>query len=106
MKITAHLQAALPGVPETIASVSGDALTVDGTVYDLSAVPEGGEAWPEGDHPFSGPITRTGGEIACAVAWAYDPATAEDHQGPTHPVMTIASGPVPDPVTRKQEAQQ
>ena len=31
---------------DTDVSVAGDIVTVNGTDYDLSAVPEGGEGWP------------------------------------------------------------
>lgn len=103
MKITLHMQAGLPGDPETTASVAGDILTVDGVAYDLSTVPEGGQAVPEGESPFVGAITRDGGEIHAAILWRYDAATAEPNQGAELPVATITSGDVPDPVLRKPE---
>tara|TARA_R100001230_G_C5675849_1_gene181489 strand:- start:816 stop:1154 length:339 start_codon:yes stop_codon:yes gene_type:complete len=103
MKLTLHMQAGLPGDSETAASVSGDTLTVNGVAYDLSPVPEGGEATPEGESPFVGAITRTNGEIHAAILWRYDSATAEPDQPPVHPVVTITSGDVPDPVLRKPE---
>lgn len=86
---------------ETAASVAGDTLTVDGVDYDLSAVQEGDTATVEGDAPFVGPITREGGEIVCAMLWSYDPASAEANQPDVAPVLTVTSGPVPDPVTRR-----
>jgi hypothetical protein len=86
---------------DTVASVVGDVLTVDGVVYDLSSVPEGGEARPSGDHPFSGPITRTDGLLHLALIWCFDAATAEPDQGAEYPVLTVVSGDVPDPVKRK-----
>ena len=63
MKLTIHLQAGLPGQADDVFEVDGETLIKNGTRYDLSAVPEGGEATPEGDdHPFIGTITRTNSE--------------------------------------------
>lgn len=103
MKLTLHLQAGLPGDPETTSSVAGDNLTVDGSAYDLSPVPEGGEVTPEGESPFVGAITRQNGEIHAAILWRYDARTAEPNQGTALPVVSITSGDVPDPVLRKPE---
>lgn len=103
MKLTLHMQAGLPGDPETTASVAGDILTVNGVAYDLSPVPEGGEATPEGESPFVGAITRENGEPVAAILWRYDGATADPNQGTELPVATITSGNVPDPVLRKPE---
>ena len=101
MKLSISPVAGLPGAPETTASVSGDALTVDGIAYDLSAVPEGGEAIPEGDHPFIGTITRTNGEIHAAIRWIYgDDADPHQPTDPAHWVVTVADRPVPSPVVK------
>ena len=103
MKLTLSPQVGLPGQPETEITVSGDTLTVDGTPYDLSAVPEGGEATPQGDdHPFTGKITRVDGVIHCGVSVRYDD-TAERHQptDPAHWIVDVSSGPVTIPVIRK-----
>ncbi|MGR3463614.1 hypothetical protein [Limimaricola sp.] len=102
MKLTLSPVAGLPGVSETAASVAGDVLTVDGTPYDLSAVPEGGEATPEGaDHPFIGTITRVGGEIHATIRWAY--GDDADHDQPTdsaHWQVIVTAGPVPSPMVK------
>ena len=98
MKLTLYLQAASA---DTTASVSGDTLTHNGKALDLSSVPEGGTAEPSGDHPFVGKITRENGEIVGGILWHYDSATAESHQGTEHPVVTITSGEITDPVIRK-----
>ncbi len=107
MQIELKPIAGLPGQPETEITVAGDTITVDGVAYDLSAVPEGGEATPEGDHPFHGTITRVGGVIVCAVRCTYDASISEPNQptDPAHWSLTAASGPVAFPVIRKQEAQ-
>jgi hypothetical protein len=91
----------LPGQPETSASVAGDTLTVDGVDYDLSAVPEGGFAEPEGDHPFVGRIRRSGGVLTLSLRWRYDAATAAAHQPTVAPVLSVVAGAVPDPIIRK-----
>ena len=101
MKITCICIAGLPGQPETTASVIGDTLTVDGVAYDLSSVPEGGFAEPEGDHPFVGRIERTGGVLGLSLRWRYDTATANPIQPTDAPVLSVVAGAVPDPIIRK-----
>lgn len=104
MKITIHPQAGLPGNADDYASVSGDTITHNGTVYDLSSVPEGGEAMPQGDdHPFDGAIVRKNGEIILAIKMQYNTATAEPIQPRGAMTITIDDGPVPDMVKRKTE---
>ncbi len=105
MEITCACIAGLPGQPETTASVSGEVITVDGVAYDLSAVPEGGYAEPEGDHPFVGQIARIGGELHLSLRWIYDTSTAEVHQPGVAPVLAVTEGEVPDPITRKPAPQ-
>ena len=100
MKITIKLGGKPTNRAETTASVSGDVLTVNGTAYDLASVPEGGTAVPQGEHPFAGPIARTGGVIHASLVWLYDAGTAEPDQGRTPPVFDIETGDVPDPVRR------
>lgn len=97
--------AAAPGNSETVLDVAGDTLIYDGISYDLSAVPEGGEATPEGEHPFIGTITRIDGVIHARVRALYDAATAEPHQPDDMAHWTIpdAEGPVSLPVVRLAE---
>ena len=106
MKLHLSPQAGIPGAPETVAHVTGDALTVDGTVYDLSAVAEGSGTDLEGEHPFVGSITRKGGEIVATIRWAYDPAAAADHQ-PVDPALwtvTTTDGAVQSPIVPRAGA--
>jgi len=107
MKITISPIAGLPGQPETELTIVGDVITIDSTAYDLSSVPEGGEATPAGDPPFVGSITRISGEIVCTVNCFYDAATADPVQpaDPAHWTVTVASGPVVLPVIRIEEPQ-
>lgn len=101
MRLTISPIAGLPGASETAASVAGDVLTVDGIPYDLSAIPEGGEATPEGDHPFIGTITRTGGEIHAAIQWVRgDDAAPLQPTDPAHWRVTVTGGAVPSLVAK------
>ena len=105
MKITLSPSKGLPGAAETTLSVAGDVLTYDGVAYDLSPVPEGGEATPDGlVHPFIGPITRVEGEIACAVMVTLgDTASPIQSSDPADWVLTVADGPVDLPIARIPE---
>ena len=97
----------LPGEPETEIAVSGDTITVNGTPYDLSAVPEGGEAKPSGEHPFVGTINRQEGEIVCTVRVRLGDDAAFDQ--PTDPAVwtvTVTDGPVAIPVVRNPEPEE
>ncbi|SHF67709.1 hypothetical protein SAMN05444339_11043 [Loktanella atrilutea] len=103
MKLTLSPILGLPGMPETIASIDGDVLTIDGTAYDLSAVPEGGEATPTGEHPFVGSIIRTDGEIIATIMWTYGAGAADAQPAdPTHWTVTVTDGPVPTPIVKEQ----
>ena len=105
MKLTLSPMRGLPGQPETEIADSGDTITVDGTPYDLSAVPEGGEAVPGGEHPFVGTITREDGEIACTVRVALGDDAAPDQ--PDSPwTVTATDGPVAIPAVRKPEPEE
>ncbi|QBR36025.1 hypothetical protein ETW23_07600 [Leisingera sp. NJS201] len=103
MKITIQTKAALPGAPETSALVGGDVITVDGVPFDLSGVPEGGFATPEGDHPFIGRITRIDGELHVRLRWRYAAAAAEPVQPAELPALSVSNGPVPDPIVRNPQ---
>jgi len=108
MKLTLTPTRGLPGQPETQITVSGDTITVDGVAYDLSPVPEGGEAVPVAgsDHPFVGKITRQGGVIACAVrVMLGDDATPDQPVDPGHWSLIASDGPVALPAERKETMQ-
>lgn len=100
MKLRLELIAGTHDRAETVANVTGDIITVNGVSYDLSATPEGDEAYPEGEHPFKGPIRRVSGQIEAAIFWFYDDRSAEPVQSSTPVEITILSGEIPDPVTR------
>jgi hypothetical protein len=100
MILTLIPQRGLPGQLETTIHVTGDVLTVDGIAYDLSAIPEGGEGIPEGEHPFAGPISREDGVLHASVIVRLDDTAAFDQ--PDSPWTVIAiDGPVAIPAARK-----
>lgn len=84
---------------DTTVSVSGLVVTVDGTPYDLSVIPEGGQAEAEDDGPFIGIVTRD--EVT--VRYFYDSKTSEPQQSTDWADYSyfIESGEVPDPIIRK-----
>lgn len=91
-------QMGLPGQPEMTVHVAGDVITIDGTPYDLSAIPEGGEGWPEGDSPFIGPITRSGGVLTVTIIARLGDNAASVQDGPW--VIEDALGDVTIPAKR------
>jgi hypothetical protein len=102
MHLTLTPQMGLPGQPEMTITVAGDVLTIDGTPCDLSAIPEGGEGWPEGDPPFVGPIRRIGGVIHATVRVRLGD-TADDDQPDSPWVIPDATGDVAIPAARKPD---
>ena len=100
MHLTLSPQAGLPGQPETTLHGAGDVLTIDGTTYDLSPVPEGGEGeWP--DSPITGKITRPDGTLHVTVRVVLgDDAESNQPADPSHWVIENASGDVAIPALR------
>ena len=91
----------LPGQSETTINVAGEVLTIDGTPYDLSPVPEGGEGeWS--DSPIIGKITRQGGTLHATVRVLLgDDAESDQPTDPAYWVVPDASGDVEIPALRK-----
>lgn len=83
----------------TTVSLAGLTLTIDGQDYDLSQIPDGGQA--DGDDNFIGPVTRD----AVTVAYHYDSAKAEPMQSTDIADYTfeVTSGEVQSPIVWKQE---
>ncbi|MCA2011160.1 hypothetical protein LCM17_06680 [Cereibacter sphaeroides] len=103
MQLTLSPIRGLPGQAETILAISGDLLTCNGVAYDLSAVPEGGKAFPVGeDHPFIGAIRRVDGEIVVSLAVILgDDALPDQPDSPWR--LSLGSGSVIIPALRKVE---
>jgi hypothetical protein len=103
MHLTLSPVRGLPGQAETTLAVAGDVLTADGIAFDLSSVPEGGQALPQGeDHPFIGPITRDGGTIRARLRVVLgDDAEADQPTDPQFWVIAEANGAVDLPVMRR-----
>ena len=82
-------------------SLSGLTLTIDGTAYDLSAIPEGGQAEAGEDSPFTGTVTRE----QVTVKYHYDMTNAEPNQSTDWVDYTfdIELGDVPCPIVWKPE---
>lgn len=98
MKLTLTPQVGLTGQSEMKLHVAGDTITIDGTPYDLSPVPEGGEATAE-DSPFVGKITRINGVIhALVLARLGDTAASDQPDSPW--LIESASGDVEIPAAR------
>ena len=97
MHLTLSPQMGLPGQSETTIAVDGDTLILDGTPYDLSAVPEGGEIWPGDDTPFIAPVRRSGGVIHATIIARLDGTAEDDQTGPwvIECAAESGSGPVP-----------
>lgn len=88
----------------TSVSVSGLVLTVDGTDYDLSVIPEGGQAEASEDSPFIGTVTRD----SITIRYEYDLQKAEPDQSTDWNDYTfeLAGGEVPCPIKWKPEPEQ
>lgn len=80
----------------TTISVDGLIVTIDGTGYDLSVIPDGGQAEAGENSPFIGIITR---EYA-TIRYEYDSKLAKPNQSTDWADYTldVESGIVPCPV--------
>lgn len=87
----------------TQVSINGLIITVDGTEYDLSKIPEGGSAEASDDSPFFGTLTRD----KVTVKYHYDIFKAEENQSTNWDDYTfeVEEGEVPCPIKWKPEPQ-
>lgn len=85
----------------TTVSINGLVLTIDGTEYDLSIIPEGGQAEASEDSPFIGTVTRE----SVTIRYEYDSSKAEPDQSPDWDDYTfeVVEGEVPCPIKWKPE---
>ena len=74
MKITLAAQVAHETKQAPVISLAGLTLTIDNKDYDLSVIPEGGQA--EADLPFIGVVTRD----ACTIQYQYSTDIYESNQ--------------------------
>ena len=82
--------------PKMQISIKGLTITINGQEYDLSVIPEGGQAEAAEDSPFLGVITRE----QVTIKYAYDMELAEDHQSHDWADYTfeVLEGEVPCPI--------
>ena len=87
----------------TIVSVSGLTVTIDGTEYDLSIIPEGGQAEASEDSPFIDTVTRE----SVTIRYEYDSAKAEPDQSTDWAdyIFEVAEGEVPCPIKWQPESE-
>lgn len=80
----------------TSVSVNGLIVTVDGTDYDLSVIPEGGQADADENSPFIGVATRN----TVTIRYEYDSQLAEPDQSTewSDYSFNITTGEIPCPI--------
>ena len=80
----------------TTVSISGLTITVDGTGYDLSIIPENGQAEAAEGSPFMGSVTRE----QVTIRYEYDSQLAEPDQSTDWADYTfdVVSGDVTCPI--------
>lgn len=88
----------------TTVSLSGLVLTVDDVEYDLSVIPEGGQAEASEDSPFIGTVTRE----SVTIRYEYESQKAEPDQSTNWDDYTfdVVEGEVPCPIKWKPEPEQ
>lgn len=89
------------GNKTTTVSISGLTVTIDGTEYDLSIIPEGGQAEASEGSPFIGTVTRE----SVTIRYEYDSSKAESAQSTNWDDYTfdVSNGEVPCPIKWKSE---
>ena len=85
----------------TTVSLSGLVLTIDGVEYDLSIIPEGGQAEASEGSPFIGTVTRD----SVTIRYEYESLKAEPNQSAnwTDYTFEVVQGEVPCPIKWKPE---
>ncbi|MGY4876520.1 hypothetical protein ACLUEY_01385 [Vreelandella aquamarina] len=79
---------------ETTASLAGTVLTVNGTDYDLSELPDGAAA----RHPELGKVTRNGDNYECTIKLGHGPNAPEATRFPEPITLTDHSGAIDLPI--------
>lgn len=101
MRLTLTPQKGLPMQPDMTIHVDGDVITLDGVAYDLSAVPEGGEGWPEDESPIIAPIRRQNGLLNVQIIARLGALAKPVQGGPW--VLEVAKGDVHIPAARQYQ---
>lgn len=88
----------------TTVSVNGLTVAVDGTEYDLSVIPAGGQAEAGENSPFIGTVARE----AVTIRYEYESMKAEPDQSTNWDDYTFdaVEGEVPCPIKWKPEPEQ
>ena len=88
----------------TSVSINNRVLTINGTDYDLSIIPEGGQAEASEGSPFIGTVTRD----SVTIRYEYESAKAEPDQSTDWGDWTffVESGDVPCPIKWKPDPEQ
>lgn len=79
---------------ETTANVSGTVLSVNGTDYDLSELPDGATA----QHPELSKVARNGDEYECSIRLGHGPNAPHETRFPEPIVLENHNGPVELPL--------
>ncbi|QPI64473.1 hypothetical protein [Vreelandella venusta] len=82
------------GLAETSASIAGTVLTVNGTDYDLSELPDGAIA----QHSELGEVTRNGDEYECTIRLGHGPNAQEATRFPQPIILENHNGDIELPV--------
>ncbi len=84
----------------TTVFLNGLVLTIDGTPYDLSQIPEGGQADAPPNSPFLGIVTRE----SVTIRYHYDSQLAEPQQSTDWSSyrFEVTGGEVPSPIVWRQ----
>lgn len=90
----------------SIISVAGNTVTVDGQVYDLSALPDNSQC--DAEFPATGLIKKVNGVLEVTIIYFYDSALAEPSQPESLDAykFDISEGTVPSPIIWKPVVQE
>ena len=94
MKLTLNLSP-VRSDEETVASLSGTVLTVNGSDYDLSELPNGATA----QHPVLGTVKRNGDNYECSIRLGHPSQEWQPKEGETHTMIRASEAMrFPEPI--------
>lgn len=94
MKLTLNLSPVRSDDQPTRAALSGTVLTVNGTDYDLSELPDGATA----QHSDLGTVTRNGSVYECTIRLGHGPNAPYETRFPAPIVLENHYGPIELPL--------